>query len=232
MREKMNKEQLNKTLITIPDSHIRQLIFGESDIRSEDLENYISNMNNLILFSFFVYYKVWQDQKIDNPILDELFRSVYTKRSLTLELVSYILGEIQIDVSKNETSIFKDLIHGKIEDSQIPVICELIMQWKKSYNEQMMNISKLREYYNSLLNNFVYLKKVTLDDNFILTLENHQYDLSLLIKITDDDDYYLSQIEDGEIDVILIYASLARNKYLRTYLPKKDLDKRYINEVN
>lgn len=228
----MNKEQLNKTLITIPDSHIRQLIFGESDIRSEDLENYISNMNNLILFSFFVYYKVWQDQKIDNPILDELFRSVYTKRSLTLELVSYILGEIQIDVSKNETSIFKDLIHGKIEDSQIPVICELIMQWKKSYNEQMMNISKLREYYNSLLNNFVYLKKVTLDDNFILTLENHQYDLSLLIKITDDDDYYLSQIEDGEIDVILIYASLARNKYLRTYLPKKDLDKRYINEVN
>lgn len=228
----MNKEQLNKTLITIPDSHIRQLIFGESDIRSEDLENYISNMNNLILFSFFVYYKVWQDQKIDNPILDELFRSVYTKRNLTLELVSYILGEIQIDVSKNETSIFKDLIHGKIEDSQIPVICELIMQWKKSYNEQMMNISKLREYYNSLLNNFVYLKKVTLDDNFILTLENHQYDLSLLIKITDDDDYYLSQIEDGEIDVILIYASLARNKYLRTYLPKKDLDKRYINEVN
>lgn len=228
----MNKEQLNKTLITIPDSHIRQLIFGESDIRSEDLENYISNMNNLILVSFFVYYKVWQDQKIDNPILDELFRSVYTKRSLTLELVSYILGEIQIDVSKNETSIFKDLIHGKIEDSQIPVICELIMQWKKSYNEQMMNISKLREYYNSLLNNFVYLKKVTLDDNFILTLENHQYDLSLLIKITDDDDYYLSQIEDGEIDVILIYASLARNKYLRTYLPKKDLDKRYINEVN
>lgn len=223
----MNKEQLQKTLITIPNDNIRKLIFGTSDVRSEDIENYISNMNNLIIFSFFVFYKLWEENNPTNPLLDELFSSVYQSRELSLELISYIMGEIQIDANKNNSSIFASLISGNIEDSKIPVICELIMMWKRSYNEQMMNISKLREYYNSLLNNFGYLKKASLDDNYLLTIDNHQYDLSLFIKLTDDDDYYLYNIIDNNLEVVLIYVSYTRRKFFKSFLHKKDLDKIY-----
>ena len=220
----MNNLLLDKTLKVIPNHNVRNLIFGTSDIRKDDIENYISNMDNLMMFSFFVYYKVWEREKTTNDILEDLFSSIYTTRDLTLEIISYILGELQIEIKKNNDSIFKGLITGEIEESKVPVICELIMQWKRSYNHHMMDVSKLREYYSSLLNTFSYLKNASLDDDYVLTIDEAKYDLSLFIKITEDDDYYLYSVEDGNIDVILNYVSYTRRKFFKSLLHKKDIN--------
>lgn len=226
----MNSELLNKTITKIPDNNIRKLIFGTNDIRKEDIENYLSNMNNLIMLSFFVYYKVWEKENPTSPVLDSLLSSVYTTHDLTLDIISYIIGQLQIETSKNKSSYFNKLISGDIENSKVPLICELIMQWKKSYNNQMMDVSKLREYYNSLLDTFSYLSNCYLDDDYTITVDNNKYDLSVFIKITDDDDYYLYNIEEGNLDVILNYVSYTRRKYFQSVIHKKDIDK--CREVN
>lgn len=221
----MNRELLNNTLNVIPDYNIRNFIFGTGDIRKEDIENYISNMNNLIIFAFFSYYRMWESFAPTNPALDDFFTSVYTTRHLTLELISYLIGEIQVEVSKNDDSLFKGLICGNIDESKVAAICELIMQWKKSYNDQMMDVSKLREYYHSLLDTFCFLNKASLSDDYILTIGEKDYDLSIFIKITDDDDYYLYSIEDDNLEIIRYYISYTRRKFIKDIIPKRGTSK-------
>jgi hypothetical protein len=216
----MNNNIVENSLEIFVHKSLREFIFGVSDISKEDItNNYIANMNYILMLAFFAFFQRWKTKSLKtNNRLNDLFASVYVKRDLTIELITYILTEIQVEVN-HQDSIFKDMIQGDVEDSEIPIISEVIKQWKRSYKNSLMDISRLRKLYNSLINNLSFLKICQIENNdnqlFIVLLANgeiEKYNVTSLIKITKDEDYYLHRVINEGNEMKLVYLSFDGRK--------------------
>lgn len=234
----MNNNIVESSLEIFVHKSLREFIFGVSDITKEDItNNYIGNMNYILILAFFAFFKSWKAKAPKtNPRLNELFQSVYVKRDLSIELITYILTEIQIEVN-HQDSIFKGMIQGNVEDSEIPIISEVIKQWKRSYKSSLMDISRLRKLYNSLISDLSFLKLCQIensDNQLYLVLvandEIERYNITSFIKITKDEDYYLYKVINEGNELKLVYQSFdGRKTYLDDVIINKEIFAREIN---
>lgn len=243
----MLENQIPKLKITeytngqIPDPVVRAYIFGRETLnRGAIINAYISNMNNILLMSFFAMFVVWKEHSEDEvrfedeygaacpaaihaKRVNEVMQSIYCDNVLTQEVISFIFTEILLETKKNPVSPFHQLIKGTVAETKFPKIAEIIRAWKLSYQNAESDMTLLDDLYRGLLESLPILKyfKLQESDGRLLCEISvpggrvYQSDISVFIKKIqlegDEDVYYLYKAHKVGNQIELEYMNFGGN---------------------
>ncbi len=189
----------------IKNSTLRKIIFGTDEVTLDDIsDNYISNFNYLFVISFYIIYEASKQKNLSKKV-EELIKSVYEARCLSIELVSYLLVEMQVN---NE----EEFVKGNYETSLFPVAGEIVRNWKKNSLFMYKDIRQLKQIYIYFLENLELLKNINLNDNLECEFNGLKFSLQDYLLVTDDEIYYL--YDKDKINNIYHYQSFdGKNTY-------------------
>lgn len=204
-------ELVDLTLKRIKDARLRYLIFGtEQPEEKTIIGKIIYSMNNVLLMSFFGFYTLWKHrdeieeqecESANTKRIDTTFAELYTSNALSIELIAFLLTEIQLGASKQAFSIYKNYIKNNVTCSKFQQIAEIVRVWRISYKHAEQNIEKLTSLYEELLKSLPILRKLKVDDSSdkmeftVITDDDDEIteDMSSFIKLIEHDfesDYY------------------------------------------
>ena len=194
----------------IKDAALKEFLFGIDDLEGSDIKG-IGVIYKMMTFSFmFAYAKYKYD--LDNKKLHastpnakrviDAFECIYNGEDITLDLIIYVLTEMQLDViSVGERSYFKPFFNGRA-DIQIPSLKNVISVWLQSVKRAEQNEKVLLGYFVALFENFVFLRDITLveDEGHCLAFEYDPYKCTIpsysLVKKEDSESFfYLASYE-------------------------------------
>lgn len=234
----------------IKDDLLKQLIFKTNEVEADDIKG-IDVLYRMMVFTFiFVYAKYKYDSQKNNINTDypnakrvfDAFTCIYNGEDVGLDLIVYILTEIQIDVISSEKKSYFYQIFSSNEDAiQISTLRNTIKTWLHSAKLAEKDNAKLLNYFIGLYNALDVLKNVKLRNedgqySFLFLPTNTiipTYEL-FLIGGEDNDFYYLNSYENIEDNQSkLNYISLDGGEVLIVVLPTRDfLKKAYIINHN
>ncbi|MBQ9071326.1 MAG: hypothetical protein IJY23_08290 [Clostridia bacterium] len=196
--------------IKIKDPVLKELLFGIDEVEGSDIKG-IGVLYKMMTFTFmFAYakYKYDRDNKrlhADTPnakrVIDA-FECIYNGEDVGLDLIIYVLTEIQLDViSVGERSYFKGIFENK-NKLQMPVLRSVIGTWLQSIKRAEQRDDVLLGYFEGLFENFALLRNVKLveDENGYFSYDYEPYgcvipSYSLVKKGEHDNFFYLSSYE-------------------------------------
>lgn len=196
----------------IKDPLLKEVLFGMDDIEGEDIKG-IGVLYKMMTFTFmFTYakYKYDRDHKkfraetTNTKRVVDAFDCIYNGEDIGLDLIVYVLTEMQLDViSVGERSYFKDII-GTNNKIQIPVLRNVIGTWLQSIKRAEQREDVLLQYFVGLFENFKLLKTLNLveDEEGYISYNFEPYENTIpsycLIKKGDGDSFfYLSSYENN-----------------------------------
>ncbi len=204
-------ELVDLTLKRIKDKRLRHIVIGSENPDEKTITGKIIYcMNNIMLMSFFGFFSLWKRFRnvtdIDGSTanirrINETFSDIYNGTPLSLEVISFLLTEIQLDAGKNIASPYREYVRNKITYSKFQRITEIIRVWKINYKHAEQNIETLTSLYVGLLESLPILRKMSINDSdggMRLTIvfdDDDEYtdDISLFVKLIEHDfecDYY------------------------------------------
>lgn len=194
----------------IKDPVLKELLFGMDEVEGSDIKG-IGVLYKMMTFTFmFTYakYKYDRDTKrlrSDTPnarrVIDA-FECVYNGEDVGLDLIIYVLTEMQLDIiSMGDRSYFKGIFENK-NKLQIPVLRNVIGTWLQSIKRAEQRDDVLLSYFIGLFENFSILRNVTLveEENGAFAFEFEPYgaiipSYSLVKKGEEGDFFYLATYE-------------------------------------
>lgn len=196
----------------IKDPLLKEVLFGMDDIEGEDIKG-IGVLYKMMTFTFmFTYakYKYDRDHKkfraetTNTKRVVDAFDCIYNGEDIGLDLIVYVLTEMQLDViSVGERSYFKDII-GTNNKIQIPVLRNVIGTWLQSIKRAEQREDVLLQYFVGLFENFKLLRTLNLveDEEGYISYNFETYENTIpsycLIKKGDGDSFfYLSSYENN-----------------------------------
>ena len=196
----------------IKDPLLKEVLFGMDDIEGEDIKG-IGVLYKMMTFTFmFTYakYKYDRDHKkfraetTNTKRVVDAFDCIYNGEDIGLDLIVYVLTEMQLDViSVGERSYFKDII-GTNNKIQIPVLRNVIGTWLQSIKRAEQREDVLLQYFVGLFENFKLLRTLNLveDEEGYISYNFEPYENTIpsycLIKKGDGDSFfYLSSYENN-----------------------------------
>lgn len=196
----------------IKDPLLKEVLFGMDDVEGEDIKG-IGVLYKMMTFTFmFTYakYKYDRDHKkfraetTNTKRVVDAFDCIYNGEDIGLDLIVYVLTEMQLDViSVGERSYFKDII-GTNNKIQIPVLRNVIGTWLQSIKRAEQREDVLLQYFVGLFENFKLLKTLNLveDEEGYISYNFEPYENTIpsycLIKKGDGDSFfYLSSYENN-----------------------------------
>ncbi len=196
----------------IKDPLLKEVLFGMDDIEGEDIKG-IGVLYKMMTFTFmFTYakYKYDRDHKkfraetTNTKRVVDAFDCIYNGEDIGLDLIVYVLTEMQLDViSVGERSYFKDII-GTNNKIQIPVLRNVIGTWLQSIKRAEQREDVLLQYFVGLFENFKLLRTLNLveDEEGYISYNFESYENTIpsycLIKKGDGDSFfYLSSYENN-----------------------------------
>jgi hypothetical protein len=194
-------KEVNKN---ISDPMLKELLFGMDEVEGSDIKG-IGVLYKMMTFTFmFAYakYKYDRDNKklrTDSPnakrVVDA-FECIYNGEDVGLDLIVYVLTEIQLDViSMGDRSYFKG-VFGNNSKLQIPVLRNVIGTWLQSIKRAEQRDDVLLEYFIGLFENLEILKNVKLieDERGYISYEYEPYGVVIpsysLVKKDDGDSFF------------------------------------------
>lgn len=232
---KVNKE--------VKDNNLKQLIFKNEEVEADDIKG-IDVLYRMMVFTFVFSYAKYKFDCQKNNITTEYpnakrvfdaFSCIYNGEDVGLDLIVYILTEMQIDViNSDKKSYFYNIFNGNDDAIQIPTLRNTIKTWLHSVKLAEKDNAKLLQYFVGLYNALDILKNVE------LICENNQYAFHFLptdciipnyelflIGGDDNDFYYLSSYENVENNQSkLNYVSLDGGEVLNIISPTRDFLKK------
>lgn len=204
-------EIVDLTLKRVKDKRIRNLIFGTEQPEEKIItDKIIYCMNNIMLTAFFGFFMLWKHrgeldsgggESANTRRINNTFADIYTGNGLNMEVIAFLLTEIQLDASKNPSSFYKSYVKGDISYSKFQQIAEMIRVWRLSYKHAERNLQKLTALYTDLIRSLPILRKLSLDDS----ADNMEFTL-----LTEDDDEI---VEDMSYFIKLIEFDFESNYY-------------------
>ena len=169
----------------IADPNLKKLLFGIEDPDADDVKG-IDVLYRMMMFSFlFTYAKYKYDRNKEALIkrgaqaedesaeeinftefpnatrVYESFETVYNGEDIGLDLIIYILSEIQLDVlNYDKKSYFRNIFRNTENPLQIPTLRNVIKTWLHSAKHAEKNNAKLMEYLEGLYDSLVVLRNV------------------------------------------------------------------------
>ena len=222
----------------IKDPSLRELLFGMDEVEATDLKG-IGTLYKMMTFAFmFTYAKYKFDSeakkiKADTPNAKRVFDAfdcVYNGEDIGLDLIIYVLTEIQLDVvSVGERSYFSGIFANKSK-LQIPVLRNVIGIWLQSVKRAEQREEILLSYFAGLFENFILFRGLELrpDENGYCAFYFEPYgevipSYSLLKKGEDDSFFYLASYEViGNHQCRLTYYTFAGNEILVQEMPVRE----------
>ena len=222
----------------IKDPALKEFLFGIDDLEGSDIKG-ISVLYKMMTFSFmFAYAKYKYDRdtkKIHTTTPNakrviDAFECIYNGEDVTLDLVIYVLTEMQLDViSVGERSYFRPFFNGKT-DIQIPSLKSVISIWLQSAKRAEQNEKVLLGYFVALFENFTYLRDVSIieDEEKCLAFGYEPYkdtikSYSLIKKEDSESFFYLSSYEVTMNHLCrLTYQCFDGKAILREEVPVRD----------
>ena len=157
----------------VKDPMLKELLFGMDDVEGSDIKG-IGVLYKMMTFTFmFTYakYKFDRDNKklrVDTPnakrVVDA-FECIYNGEDVGLDLIIYVLTEMQLDViSAGDRSYFKGIMSNR-NKLQIPVLRNVIGTWLQSIKRAEQRDDVLLGYFVGLFENLVLLRNIKLIEN-------------------------------------------------------------------
>jgi hypothetical protein len=204
--QKLNKE------IKCP--NLKELLFATSDIDASDIKG-IGAINMLLTFGFIVAFIKWKNDSLNKykfPVTPnakrvfDSFSCVYNGEKVGLDLIIYVLTEMQMDeATLRERSYFRDIISGSQDTLQIPTLRNLIKTWFQSAKHVEDKEDVLLEKFTGLYNVFPFLPDMEVvfkkEENsqfetMDLILVGQALDTRLILVRNEYGVYYLSSYEN------------------------------------
>lgn len=194
----------------IKDSTLKELLFGMDEVEGEDIKG-IGVLYKMMTFAFmFAFAKFKYDRenkkiRMETPNakrVADAFDCIYNGEDVGLDLIIYVLTEMQLDVvSVGERSYFKGIFENK-NKLQIPVLRNVIGTWLQSIKRAEQRDDVLLSYFIGLFENLVVFRNVTLIEDesgcFAYKFEPTETEIpsySLIKKGETDGFFYLSSYE-------------------------------------
>lgn len=215
----------------IKSSQLKNILFGMENIEADDIKG-IGKINRLLTFGFILGFIIWKndinkknklpDTPNANRVFDS-FKCIYNGENIGLDLIIYIMTEMQLDVlSLGERSYFSNIITGGDDETvMIPAFRNLIKTWIQSGKHDEKDESKLLKKFIGLCNTFPFLSNIDVvykkEDGFpfeIIDLKfndkNEVLDTYLILIKNEFGVYYLTSFEKNEQEkkAKLVYHSL------------------------
>lgn len=222
----------------IKDPTLRELLFGMDEVEVTDLKG-IGTLYKMMTFAFmFTYAKYKHDSegkkiKVDTPNAKRVFDAfdcVYNGEDIGLDLIIYVLTEIQLDVvSVGERSYFSGIFANK-NKLQIPVLRNVIGIWLQSIKRAEQREEILLSYFAGLFENFIVFRNIELrrDENGYCSYFYEPYgeeipSYALIKKGEDDSFFYLASYEIiGNHQCRLTYYTLAGSEIMVQEMPVRE----------
>ncbi len=222
----------------IKDPALKELLFGMDEVEGTDIKG-IGVLYKMMTFTFmFAYakYKYDRDSKklyADTPnakrVIDA-FECIYNGEDVGLDLIIYVLTEMQLDViSAGERSYFKGIFENR-NKLQMPVLRTVIGTWLQSIKRAEQREDVLLGYFIGLFENFAVLRNVTLiegeDGYFSFDFEPYGCEIpsyALIKKGEHDSFFYLASYEvSANHRCRLTYYTFAGSEILHVETPIRD----------
>jgi len=208
--------------------NLKEILFGISDINAKDLEG-IGAINRVLTFGFVTAFVKWRNDSLKGRKLPctpnakrvfDAFSLIYNGETIGLDLMVYILTEMQMDeMAFGERSYFRGIISSSQGAIQIPSLRILIKTWFQSAKHAERDQNILLEKLTGLCNAFPFLFNTSAsfrkEDNVPfevvdLSFKNDReiIDSHMILIKNDYGFYYLSSYEYNGNQSKLVYQSL------------------------
>ncbi len=222
----------------IKDKNLKELIFKNDVVDAADVKG-IDVLYRMLVFAFtFSLAKYKYDMREGNihttfPNAERVFESfscIFNGEDVGLDLIIYILTEIQLDVLNHDRRSYFYGIFGNREDSiQIPMLRGVIKTWLHSAKFAEKDNAKLAQYFSGLYHSLDLLRNVeVIHDGDAYSFRYLPTDVVIPgfgLICTDEEKnlYYLNSYEVVENNLArLTYHSVDGGEVLRTVLPLKE----------
>lgn len=217
-------ELVDLTLKRVKDARLRNLIFGTEQPEEKTITGKIIYcMNNIMLVSFFGFFMLWKHrddfdtaggESANTKRINNTFADIYSGNGLSMELIAFLLTEIQLDAVKNPFSPYRNYVRENITCSRFQQIAEIIRVWRISYKHAEQNLEKLTTLYTELIRSLPILRKLQVDDSagkmeFTILTEDDD-------EITEDMSYFIKLIEyDFESDYYFLHRAIKEDNVIK-----------------
>ena len=224
----------------VKDGGLKKILFRTDDPESDDIKG-IGVLYRMLILTFIASYAKYKydlqhgNVKSETPNAKRVFESfscVFNGENIGLDLIIYVLTEMQLDVLYNDKrSYFKNIFSANEDAIQIPTFRGLIKTWLHSAKHAEKDNAKLASYFYGLyialdiLRNMSIVKKD--DGKYYFKFKGYSEDVPSynLIKIGEEDNefYYLSSYENvvGNCSR-LSYVSLDGGEVVTVDLPFRE----------
>ncbi len=209
--------------------NLKEMLFGMSDLEADDIKG-IGTINRLLTFGFAFAFIKWKNDSTKNFAFShtsnskrvfDAFTCIYNGENVGLDLIIYVLTEMQMDViTYGDRSYFYGIIASSSETLQIPSLRNLIKTWfqsaKHAEKNQDVLLSKLIGLCNTLP--FIFDTSVSYKTEeglsfsgieFLFKKSSEPLNSCLILIKNDYGIYYLSSYENiHENNAKLVYYSL------------------------
>jgi len=219
--------------------NLKEILFGMSDIKAEDIMG-IGTINRIITFGFVVAFIKWRNDLLKGNKIPstpnakrvfDTFSYIYNGENIDLDLMIYVLTEMQMDVMTfGERSYFSEIISSGQDTIQIPSLRVLIKTWFQSAKHAEKNQDIILNKLKGLCNAFPFLfnmnasfKKEELQFETVdLSFFDETLDACLILIKNDFGFYFLSSYENmADNQSKLTYRSLDGVESCHEFLPTK-----------
>ncbi len=230
----------------IQDPILKEFLFGMRTLKKSGIRG-IGTLYKLLMFTFiFAHAKYRHDMSKDfqyslSPNAHravDAFKYLYNGEDISLDLVIYVLTEMQLDVvTSNKNAYFDGIISNSDASIQIPIFRSVIKTWLSSAAYAESNEKVLAGYLYGLYSALPYLKNIELraKDQEIIDggIESCSYDFYYkstketipnfyFLKNLDGEFYFLESIEEHKDGVTLKYSLTDGKKQFVCDCEKKD----------